>query len=148
MSGMTPTTTAIGKDFWINRRTRRPDADPGGATNSPGRDRSGNHRRPRDRSRVFRFSGFQILMKADTQISRSGVSYVPRVCENSSNSRGRRFFSHNNLAIGHKLTCVTHSSNEYSHERAMKNHIQYSKIVFTQPVPLGDVHRFLLAVET
>jgi len=33
-----------------------PDANPGGATNSPGRDRSGNHRRPRDRSRVFRFS--------------------------------------------------------------------------------------------
>jgi hypothetical protein len=31
----------------------------------------------RDRSRVFRFTGFQILMKADTRISRSGVSYVP-----------------------------------------------------------------------
>jgi hypothetical protein len=27
---------------------------------------------------LTRFSGFQILMKADTQISGSGVSYVPK----------------------------------------------------------------------
>jgi hypothetical protein len=46
-----------------------PDADPSGATNSPGRDRSGNHRRARDRSRVFRFSGFQILGFPDSRES-------------------------------------------------------------------------------
>jgi hypothetical protein len=68
-----------------------PDADPGGATNSPGRDRSENHRRPRDRTRVFRFSGFQTPMKADTQISRSGVSYVHRLCENSKCCRIRGY---------------------------------------------------------
>ncbi len=41
--------------------------------------------------------------------------------------------------MGLILTCVTHSSGGYSHEQVTKNHIQISKIVFTQPLPEGVI---------
>ncbi len=71
------------------------------------------------------------------------VSFVPRLCENSNNLRCRRFFPHYSSTIELILTCVTHLSSEYSNEQVMKNHIQISKIVFTQPRPIADLHHVL-----
>ena len=68
MSGMTPDDDGLREKVFNS--PVGPDAPDAEATKSPGRDRSGNHG-------FFGFSGFQILMKADTQISGSGVSYVP-----------------------------------------------------------------------